>query len=243
VPRQRLGVALLIPPPAAAQIDTLRAAVGDGARERIPAHLTLVPPVNVRVDDLDAAVARLRDAASACRPFTLTLGPPATFLPENPVLYLAVAGGPDALRLLHALRDAVFQPPLERPLTWPFVPHVTLCDEMDPDAIQGALVALSSFTVDVTFTAVHLLREEGRVWRPIADVAFGPPAVIGRGAGPMELEITEGERLDHVAAVGSRRSPSVISSSIGPAPRPITAGGPKATSAIGLHTRPSSRNR
>ena len=90
--KRRLGVALLVPPPLDVEIDGLRRAVGDGALGRIPAHLTLVPPVNVREDRLDDAVAVLRRAAAAAAPFEVDLGPPATFLPINPVLYLALAG-------------------------------------------------------------------------------------------------------------------------------------------------------
>jgi hypothetical protein len=140
----------------------------------------------VREDRLGEALAVLRRAAAATRPFTVALGPPATFLPDNPTLYLAVAGD------VHALRDRVFVDPLARPLTWPFVPHVTLADEADPTRIAAALQALAGYTVDVTFDRVHLLREgPGRVWSPIADAEFAPPAVIGRGGLPVEITVTE----------------------------------------------------
>ena len=69
MPKHRLGVVLLVPQPAAAEIDGLRRAVGDGALGRVPTHLTLVPPVNVRHDRLADALARLRLAAAATRPF------------------------------------------------------------------------------------------------------------------------------------------------------------------------------
>ena len=181
-------MALLVPPPVDAEIDGLRRALGDGALGRIPAHLTLVPPVNVREDRLAEALAVLRRAASVTRPFMLSLGPPATFLPDNPTLYLGVADDEGAVR---ALRDRVFVDPLARPLTWPFVPHVTLADEADPDRIPAALSTLADYRVDVTVSRVHLLREgPGRVWAPIADAAFAPPAVIGRGGLPIELTVT-----------------------------------------------------
>lgn len=185
----RLGVALLVPAPLDAEVDGLRRALGDGALGRIPAHLTLVPPVNVREDRLGAALALLRAAAGATRPFSVTLGPPATFLPDNPTVHLAVADGSERVR---ALRDRVFVDPLARPLTWPFVPHVTLADEAAPDRIAGALAALAEYRVEVTFSRLHLLREgAGRVWVPVADAPLAAPAVIGRGGLPLELTVSE----------------------------------------------------
>jgi 2'-5' RNA ligase len=193
-------VALLVPSPLDAEIDGLRRALGDGALGRIPAHLTLVPPVNVREDRLAEALALLRRAASATRPFTLSLGPVATFLPDNPTLHLGV---PDDAAV-RALRDRVFVDPLARSLTWPFVPHVTLADEADPDRIAAALTAFAGYRVDVTFSRIHLLREgPGRVWAPIADAPFAPEVVIGRGSLPVELTVSE-----HVDPEAARLGPA-----------------------------------
>ncbi|MDQ3898759.1 MAG: 2'-5' RNA ligase family protein [Actinomycetota bacterium] len=205
MPRVRLGVALLVPPPIDAEVDGMRRALGDGALGRIPAHVTLVPPVNVREDGLSQVLAVLRRAAAATRPFTVTVGPPATFLPDNPTVHLAVAGDAGVTRL----RDRVFVEPLARPLTWPFVPHVTLADEADPDRVASALVALADYRVDVTFSRVHLLREgPGRVWAPIADAPFAPPAVVGRGGLPLELTVSE--HLDPDASLPGGGAPLVV---------------------------------
>jgi 2'-5' RNA ligase len=168
--RHRLGVGLLVPAPTAFEIDGLRRALGDGALGRIPPHLTLVPPVNVSDGALLDAHEVLRQAAKATRPLDLRLGPAATFAPVTPVVYLPVAGDVDAL---HALRGRVFRPPLDRALTHPFVPHVTLADDMDPDRIPAAVAALADYVVDVRIAAVHLLQEgRGRTWHPIADAPF-----------------------------------------------------------------------
>jgi 2'-5' RNA ligase len=193
--RQRLGVALLVPAPVATELDGLRRALGEESLGRIPAHITLVPPVNVNDVDLPDALAVLREAAAAGGPLRLELGPPTTFHPVTPVVYLAVGGD---LEGLHALRERVFRPPLSRPLSHTFVPHATLADEMDPARIPPALSTLAAYRAEVTVDRIHLLREgRGRVWRAVADAPFAPPAVIGRGGLP--IEITETELVDPVA--------------------------------------------
>lgn len=194
--RLRLGVALLLPAPADHEIDGLRRACGDGALDRVPPHLTLVPPVNVSKARLPEALRLLRIGAADMSPLSLDLGPPTTFMPDSPTLYLEVHGQSDAMGSLHRLRDLVFQPPLERSLTWPFVPHVTLADDMAPDRMAAASVALTDYLTTVEFTRVHLLEErrsEGSVrWVPIADHQFGPPIPVGRGGLPLELWISDG---------------------------------------------------
>ncbi|MGH9208874.1 MAG: 2'-5' RNA ligase family protein, partial [Acidimicrobiales bacterium] len=113
--RVRLGVALLVPSPVSQEIDGLRRALGDPALERIPAHLTLVPPVNVAERDLADAVEVLSQAGSSTRPFRVTMGPPATFMPDNPVIYLPVSG--ESAAALERLRALVLLAPLARTLT------------------------------------------------------------------------------------------------------------------------------
>jgi len=180
------------------EVDGLRRACGDPALGRLAPHVTLVPPVNVAHDDLPAALTRMRTAAAAVAgPIEVTIGPPATFLPHNPVLYLEV-GGPD-LAAVHRLRQTVFAYPLERSLTWPFVPHVTVADGTDPARIAAALVALADYTAPARFDRVHLLEEgEHRIWRPLADCRLGPLDLVGRGG--FEVEFTASHLLDPEAA-------------------------------------------
>lgn len=219
----RLGVALLLPEPVRAEVDGLRRALGDPTLPRIPPHLTLVPPVNVREDRLPDALAVLRDAAAATRPLRLRLGPPATFLPANPTIYLEVAGD-------LAVRDRVFREPLARALTWPFVPHVTIADDIDPERIPAALAALADYTAEITVDRVHLLEEgPGRTWAPIADAPFAAPAVIGRGGLPLEIAVAErldpeaaafegaqwGERAGTPVALTARRDGAVVGVAVG----------------------------
>jgi 2'-5' RNA ligase len=192
-PKRRLGVALLLDPPVSDAVDGLRRAFGDPALARIPPHITLVPPVNVRADELAAALARLRAAAAGQPgPLLITLGPPGTFLPDNPVLFLEIGGDLERLRIL---RDTVFAPPLRRPLSWPWVPHLTLADSASEERITAALTAFDRFAMVASIERVVLLEEKrGRLWSSLADAALGPPIVVGRGG--LSLEITQGRIFD-----------------------------------------------
>lgn len=172
MPKLRLGVALLIPPPLDAEVDVLRRALGDAGLGLIPPHLTLVPPVNVPAARWDDVLAVLSAAGLATRPFTVRFGAPRSFLPGSPTVYLPV--DEDNRPPVDALRTLVFRDPLERPLTWPFVPHVTIADEIPPARILAAVQALEAYAAEATFRSVHILRGTGRQWRPVAEARFGP---------------------------------------------------------------------
>ena len=194
--RRRLGVALIPDPPVRDEMEGLRMALGDPSLGRVVPHLTLVPPVNVRAGDLGPALAVLRAAASAqSGPLRLTAGPPATFLPDNPVLFLQVGGEIERLR---ELRDATFRPPLERALSWPWVPHFTLADGIDERRILSALDSLDRYAGVVEVDRVVMLEElRGRTWTPIADARLGPPVVVGTGG--LSVRITRGRIPDPLA--------------------------------------------
>jgi 2'-5' RNA ligase len=216
MPRERVGVALLFDAPATAAVDTLRRALGADDVERLPAHLTLVPPVNVRLDELDDAFDLLRDAAHRTEPFRLQLGPARTFLPINPVLYLEVGG---EVRSVDLLRDRIFRPPLERNLTWPFQPHVTILDGGDESRIRAAVEALADVRIEVDITQVHLLKEhndEGvRSWRPIFEATLGEPGVVGRGGLELELEVGEKPYAGRSLGVTARRGDRTVGTATG----------------------------
>lgn len=206
MPRIRVGVALVVPDPAAIEIDGLRRALGDRDRERISPHVTLVPPLNLRVDDLPAALTVLRDAAAAVDgPIKVRLGPPRTFAPRGPVLFLAVRPRADQrdLDLVTKMHREALRGPLERPLVHPFVPHATLRVDLPADRVEPTLDALRDYEIDVSLPRVQLLREHHpgpgtRRWRVLADVALGPRRLVGRGGLPVEL--TRATVLDPEAA-------------------------------------------
>jgi 2'-5' RNA ligase/GNAT superfamily N-acetyltransferase len=190
--RQRLGVVLLIPQPLATEIDGVRRALGDEARERIAPHITLVPPVNVAERDLPRSFTLVRTAASTVAPLTLRIGPAATFAPVNPVAYLQVGGEPQVLDALERLRSGCLEGPLDRPSQHDFVPHVTIANELTESRLEHAVRVLSDFSAEVTIDRVHVLAElPGRVWRTVADAPLGErPGVVGRGSLPLEITMS-----------------------------------------------------
>ena len=210
MPRVRLGVVLVVPPPFADRIDGLRAAFGDPALDQVMPHITLVPPVNVHQRDLPAALAVLRAAAGAARALDLQLGPIRVFPGVEHVAFLAVDGDSGELERLRRLRMAVLQPPLERPLDHDFVPHVTVTQGIESSRLAAVLHAAPGLDpMAVRFDRVHLLCERhpisGRVWRPIADVLLAPPVIVGRGGLPLEL--TPSELIDPEAATAMDEPP------------------------------------
>ena len=213
MPRRRLGVVLLVPPPVAHEVDGLRRALGDGLLGRVPPHITLIPPVNVREEDVAGALASVRAAAASTGPLTVDLGPLETFLPVNPVVYLEVSG--PSLPTLHALHSALLAGPFDRPLVHDFVPHVTVAEDIEEERIPAAMAALAGYRhTIVSLRYLHVLQEghddeDQRVWRPVAGVAFGPPSVVGRGGLELVIEIHDRVPPD-AGTLGAAREPADV---------------------------------
>jgi len=195
-------VVVLLEPPLSVEVDGLRRALGAPALHHIAPHITLVPPVNVRRERLPEVLADLRAAAAKLDgPIGLSVGPPASFLPQNPVLYLAVDGDGAALAALGAARDHLMAGAAGRPEAWPWVPHVTLIDRGTPDDLGAAERLLDRYSAGLEVDRLVLLEErragEVRVWAPIADAALGEPAVLSQGV--LALELARSTILDPLA--------------------------------------------
>ena len=168
--RRRLGVVLLLPEPVRTQVEGIR--LGLGADLNIPPHITLVGPVMVDDDAVDDAIEIVRAAAAEHdKPLSITIGPGRTFLPINPVAYLAVSGDVDAVASLH---DSCRQAPLELPDEYDFTPHVTLIDGGSDEFVNAAVSATSAFSATMFVRGATVLEfGDDKIWRPIADAPFG----------------------------------------------------------------------
>ena len=138
----------------------------------------------------------LRTAAASVRPFSIEFGPPESFRPVTPTLKLAVGG--EGLETLHELRNAVFQDPLQRRLDFPFVPHVTIADEIEEQRDLAAVDALRDYRVTAEFSRIALLCEgKDRRWTPIADAEFAAPTAVSRGG--LGIKLHHSQLIDPVS--------------------------------------------
>ena len=197
--RRRLTVALVVTGALANEIDGMRRALGAKALERIAPHCTIIPPVNVREESLETVLADVRKAAAKSAPIAVSFGPPDTFWPRTPVLYLAVSGDLQAMTALRAdLGSGPLAPPSVRPGRQ-FVPHLTLDQRIGPGRLPHALEALADYRATYCFERVTVLEQDANHrWHPLADAPLGRPAVAGRGS--LDLELSVVERPDPVVA-------------------------------------------
>ncbi len=186
--RTRLFVALLPEPETWATLDAWRRSLGVAEPFRIPPHVTLVPPVNVAGGDLDEVDRVLTAAVESTEPFEVELGAASTFAPGAPTIQLSVHGD---LPALGRLRDALVAGPLDRPGRRPFVPHVTLVPNAEPDLIDAGLRSLAGTGLPWPVHAVHVLerRHDPGRWVTVAELPLGAPAVVARGGPASTLRV------------------------------------------------------
>lgn len=242
MPRTRLTVALVPPAHLLEPIQVLRRAVDDPRVDRLSPHVTLVPPVNLPDEEVADAHRLVRRAATAAEPFTLELGGAATFAPGTPTLHLSVHGD---LAALSGLREALMVPPFGRPDPRPFVPHVTLRRQLDPDLLPGAVGTLvgrlGRWQVDDLIVLRHRNDEQGSRWEPVREEPLGGPTTVGRGGIEVRLrscsfhepEVADLLGIDDASDQPARREVSVAESPDAPM-RPIGAATGRIEGATGM---------
>ena len=176
-----IGVALEIPEPWASYLQSSREGFGDEQARAIPTHVTLLPPTPVAPGRMDEVSAHLSSVASGLRPFEVVLEGTDTFRPVSPVVFVRVARGGEGC---DAVQCAVRTGPLQRELTFPFHPHVTVAHHLDDDALDRAAKELAEFRASFTVRA-FVLYEHGAdgVWRPRRQFRFGRVASGGPASG------------------------------------------------------------
>ncbi|WP_308166089.1 MULTISPECIES: 2'-5' RNA ligase family protein [Actinomadura] len=166
-----IGVAIPIPDPHGALLQRKRASFGDPLAGAIPTHITLLPPTEVDAAALGAVEAHLRAIARTERPFRIRLRGSGTFRPVSPVVFVALAEGIGGCERLQA---RVLSGPLDRPLDYPYHPHVTIAHHLPDEVMDRAFKDLAGYAADFDVWGFSLYVHGGDgVWRPQHDYVFG----------------------------------------------------------------------
>jgi 2'-5' RNA ligase len=168
-----IGVSIPIPPPHGEFLQERRAAFGDPAAPKIPAHITLLPPTAVDNGLYGEFLDHCEKVASERDAFDVVLRGTGTFRPLSDVVYIQVAQGVSACeKLERALRSG----PVQRDLDFYYHPHVTVAHNVSPANLDRAFDELADFRVTFTVGAFHLYElGTDEVWRPMHEFRLGVP--------------------------------------------------------------------
>lgn len=166
-----IGVAIPIPDPYGLQLQRSRQSFGDPLARSIPTHVTLIPPIRVPPAGLVQIEGHLREVAAEERPFPILLRGTGTFRPISPVVFVALAIG---ISECENIERHLRRGPLERTLSFPYHPHVTVAHHLSDDLLDRAFKELSEYEAEFPVWGFSLY-EHGLdgVWRPQRDFAFG----------------------------------------------------------------------
>lgn len=165
-----VGVALPVPEPWGSHLQRLRVQYGEDRATSIPTHITLLPPTPVQEQVLPALVEHLAEVGRAHPPFQVILRGTGTFRPVSDVVFVQVAQG---VSRCERLERAVRSGPVERPLDFPYHPHVTVAHGVSGPALDRAFADLAAFTCTFHAGSFRLYIHNGdEVWEPVRDFAL-----------------------------------------------------------------------
>lgn len=158
-----IGVSIPVPDPYGAELEGWRRLFGDPLARFVPAHITLLPPTRLPAPSLPEAEERLGEVARSHSVFDILLRGTATFRPVSPVVFVSVVRGiGDCERLQQAVRTG----PLERPLSFPYHPHVTVAQCLEESILDQAFEKLADYTAAFCADAFVLYERDGEgSWR------------------------------------------------------------------------------
>ncbi|MFC3991968.1 2'-5' RNA ligase family protein [Actinoplanes siamensis] len=170
--RTRIGVAIDIPEPWGSALTRRRAEAGDPQAAWTPAHVTLLGPTEVDTDALPAVEKHLESVASAQPPFVVHLRGTGTFRPVTEVVFVSLAMGISECELL---AEAITRSPdIQRDSRFPYHPHVTVAQDVAPEALDAVFDDLAGFSARFPVASFTLFSHGGEgPWRPRRDFPLG----------------------------------------------------------------------
>jgi 2'-5' RNA ligase len=140
-----IGIVVPVPEPWAQLLVDWRAKVGDPQASLVPPHVTLLPPTEVAVSERPAISEHLAQVARSHPPFDMHLAGTGTFSPVSDVVFVAVARGIGSCELI---ANDVRSGPLERSLSFPYHPHVTVAHDVPGDMLDFAYSGLADLSAE-----------------------------------------------------------------------------------------------
>lgn len=104
----------------------------DTKYSKVPPHLTLKDPFEAEEEELKDIIKEVRNVAKQASPFTLEVYKYSSFYPATNTIYMKVRETSGLLELNEKLNSGL----LERETEHPFVPHITIGQEMDYDELS-----------------------------------------------------------------------------------------------------------
>lgn len=167
-----VGVALPVPDPWGEQLQRARTGYGEGRAAHIPTHITLLPPTPATAAEVAQLRGHLAMVTDQTEAFPVMLRGTGTFRPVSQVVYIQVAAG---VASCEQLERAVRSGPMDRPLQFPYHPHVTIAHDLPAETLDKAFAELSDFACEFFADRVvmYLHRGDG-VWREEEQFALRP---------------------------------------------------------------------
>lgn len=168
-----IGISLEIPEPYGSDLRARRASYGDAHAKYVPTHVTLLPPTEVEPAALGEIEEHLAAVAAEFEPFTMRLGGTGTFMPISPVVFVQIAQGITQCDTLEAkVRSGV----LERPLQFPYHPHVTVAHDLEPSMLEYAMQDLADYHAEFDLDRLKLYEQcPAGSWQVLREFPFRRP--------------------------------------------------------------------
>lgn len=164
-----IGVILGFPPDIARELQEWRASFGDPMAAVIPAHITLI--TTTPTQDWEATISHVRHVARQQSPFTITISGTGSFRPVSPVVFINVEDGFGECVSLH---EQLQSGPLERPLPFPYHPHVTVAHDVAPESLDEAEIALKDYRATFPVVSMGLYEHDSNgIWQLREELDFG----------------------------------------------------------------------
>jgi 2'-5' RNA ligase len=166
--RTTIGIAINIPEPWGGLLTRRRVAAGDAVALHVPAHVTLLGPTEIDSAQLPLVEQHLTAVATAHPAFSIMLRGTGTFRPITDVVFVTLATG---IGECEQLASAITQlSALERPVRYPYHPHVTIAQNVPDPQLDAAFADLADFEGAFDVDRFTLFEHSAQgLWHPCQD--------------------------------------------------------------------------